>query len=74
MKSAPIYTVFSRRHQSALCCAIDQESPVPSFIQAKTWEYGGTIKPMETVPSGFQLKAAQEAMTLVGYYLFYSVS
>ena len=74
MQSAPTYNVFARRYQPALCCAIAQEHPVPSFIQNETWEFGGTVRPSEAIPAGFRLKAAQEGMQIVGYYLFHSMS
>jgi hypothetical protein len=74
VQSAPTYNVFARRRQPALCCAIAQESPVPSFIQNETWEFGGTVKPLGSIPGGFQPKAAQEAMEILGYYLFHSMS
>jgi hypothetical protein len=71
VQSAPTYNVFARRHHPALCCAIAQESPEPSFIQNEAWEFGGTIRPLEAMPAGFRLKAAQEGMQIVGYYLFH---
>lgn len=74
MQSAPTYNVFARKRQSALRCAIAQEGPVPSFIQNETWEFGGTVKPYESTPIGFQPKAAQEAMQIMGYYLFHSMA
>lgn len=69
----PTYNVFTRRRQSALRCAIAQESPVPSFIQNEIWEFSGTVRPLEPVPAGFQRKAAQEATQSMGYYLFHSL-
>jgi hypothetical protein len=72
MQSAPTYNVFARRRSPALCCAIAQESPVPSFIDNETWEFGGTLKPLEVIPGGFQPKAAREATQILGYYLFHS--
>lgn len=72
MQSAPTYNVFARRRQPALCCAIAQERPVPSFIQNETWEFGGTVRPLEAVPPGFQTKAAHEATQSIGYYLFHA--
>jgi hypothetical protein len=74
MESAPTYNVFARRRSPALRCAIAQEHPVPSFIQNETWEFGGTVKPSEAIPVGFQPKAAQEAMQFAGYYLFHAMT
>lgn len=74
MQSAPTYSVFARKRQPALRCAIAHESPVPSFIQNETWEFGGTIKPSEPIPTGFQPKAAEEAVQIMGYYLFHSLT
>jgi hypothetical protein len=73
MQSAPSYNVFARRRSPALRCAIAQGSPVPRFIQNETWEFGGTIKPSESIPGGFQPKAAQEATQILGYYLFHAM-
>ena len=72
MQSMHTYNVFARRRLPALCCAIAQESPVPSFINNETWMFGGTLKPLEVIPGGFQPKAAQEATQILGYYLFHS--
>ena len=47
---------------------------MPSFIDNETWEFGGTVKPAEAIPGGFQPKAAQEATQILGYYLFHSMS
>lgn len=74
MQSAPTYNVFARKHQPALRCAIPQGSAVHSFIQSETWRFGGTVKPSESIPRGFQPKAAQEATQILGYYLFHSMS
>lgn len=73
MQSAPVYKVFTRKRSPALRCAIAQESPLPDFIQNETWEFGGTVKPPDAIPVGFRPKAAQEAMQIVGYYLFHSM-
>jgi len=73
MQAASAYNVFARRRQLALRCAIAQGRPVPSFIQGETWEFGGTVKPSEPMPVGFQPGAAQEAMRLLGYYLFHAL-
>lgn len=74
MQFAPTYSVFARKRQPALRCAIARESPLPSFIQDETWEFAAIIKPSEPMPAGFQPKAAEEAVQNIGYYLFHSLT
>jgi hypothetical protein len=72
MPRALAYNVFARRQQPALCCAIAQGSPVPPFIEEKTWEFSETVQPFAWTPDGFQPECAREAIRVLGYYLFHS--
>lgn len=74
MQDALAYNVFARRQQPALRCAIPQGNPVPPFIQGKAWEFSGTVKPLEWTPAGFQPECAHDAIRVMGYYLFYSIT
>ena len=64
------FNVFARRQTPALRCAVRQDYPVPSFIDPEIWEFCSTVTDVEPIPIGFQPNAAQEAMQLIGYYLY----
>ena len=51
---AHFYTVFGRRFEPAIRCAIVQSRPITSFIQAADWEFVGTVRPSEPPPVGFR--------------------
>lgn len=74
MQVPAAYNIFSRKRQQALRCAVRQDKPVPSFIQAETWAFGGTVRPTGPMPVGFQPAAANEATRFNGYYLFHALS
>ncbi|MDR7039738.1 hypothetical protein J2X36_004516 [Methylobacterium sp. BE186] len=67
------YNVFRRKQQPALCCAVRQDWPVPSFVNGETWDFGGTVRAAEFTLAGFQPAAASQAMRLTGYYLFHAL-
>jgi hypothetical protein len=67
MQSEPTYSVFARKRKPALRCAIAEESPLPSFINDEAWEFASVIKPSEPMPLGFQPKATQEAVQIIGW-------
>ena len=69
---AQFYTVFGRRFEPAIRCAIVQSRPIPSFIQAADWEFVGTVRPSEPPPVGFRHARAEDAMRFVGYFVFHS--
>lgn len=66
------YNLFRRKGQRALCCAVRQDKLVPTFLHGEAWDFGGTIFNDATQPTGFQAKAANEATTINGYYLFHA--
>ncbi|MGY2049866.1 hypothetical protein [Methylobacterium sp. JK268] len=70
MSAFDAYTVFRRKEKPALRCAVRQDRPVPGFVSGDGWEYAGTVDG-ETAPAGFRAKAAREATSQVGYYVFY---
>jgi hypothetical protein len=72
MMPAHFYTVFRRRFEPAIRCAIVHGRPVPSFIQAADWEFVGTVRPSEPPPNGFRHARAEDATRFVGYFVFHS--
>jgi hypothetical protein len=69
---AHFYTVFARRFEPAIRCAIAQSRPIPSFIQGDDWEFAGTVRPSEPPPVGFRHERAEDATRIVGYFVFHS--
>lgn len=37
------YNVFCRKHKPGLCCAVREDRPVPSFLDAESWAFGYTV-------------------------------
>ena len=72
--TAHFYTVFARRFEPAIRCAIVQSKPIPLFIQAEDWEFAGTVRPSEPPPAGFRHSKAEDATRFVGYFVFHSES
>ena len=64
-----VFNMFQRKRNPALRCAVRQDQPIPMFIEAETWEFGGTVSLEEPSP-GFQPELASEAAKATGYYLF----
>ncbi len=69
---AHFYTVFGRRCEPAIRCAIVQSRPIPSFIQAADWEFVGTVRPSEPPPVGFRHDRAEDATRFIGFFVFHS--
>ncbi|MEH3061513.1 MAG: hypothetical protein PGN33_01625 [Methylobacterium radiotolerans] len=68
---AHFYTMFRRRSEPAIRCAVRQSQPVPAFIRGADWEFVGTVRPAEPPPAGFRPARAEDAMRYVGYFLFH---
>lgn len=69
---AHFYTVFGRRFEPAIRCAIVQSRPIPAFIQAADWEFVGTVRPTEAPPAGFRHARAEDATRFIGFFVFHS--
>ena len=69
---AHLYTVFGRRFEPAIRCAVVQSSPIPAFIQADEWEFVGTVRPTQAPPVGFRHARAEDATRFIGYFVFHS--
>lgn len=67
------YNVFCRKHKPGLCCAVREDRPVPSFLDAESWAFGYTVRSKSDGPVSFQSKTAQEANSRLGFYLFHDV-
>ncbi|GGK18459.1 hypothetical protein [Salinarimonas ramus] len=66
----PAYNLFRRREEPQLYCAVPEDYPVPAFIEAEAWDFGGRLDNAMASPLGFDPEAARHGVTLTGYYLF----
>ena len=66
---ASIWNFFCRTDAPDLWCAVPVERSVPRFLLSGHWGYGGR----QIAPGGFRLKAALNAESLNGFYLFQRV-
>ena len=63
------FNVFRRKRTPALCCAVRQDQPIPSFIRGEAWEFRGTTTLEVPVP-GLHPELVSEAPRVIGYHLF----
>src|SRR5215218_7336350 len=68
---SPTVNLFRRKLSPDIVCAVPEDHPVPSFLNASTWEFAGKIN-QETAapPGGYQQKAAEAGVRFRGFYLF----
>ena len=64
------YNLFRRNQKPAVFCAVPEDRPVPSFINANGWEFAGKADEPATLRLGFNQKAARVDVRRNGYYLF----
>lgn len=64
------YNLFCRKGHAALVCAIPEDWPVPAFIMAELWVYGGKLETSDVDPSAFNHETADASVRLIGFYLF----
>lgn len=62
--------LFRRKQEADLLCAVPEDCPAPSFLNASTWEFVGTVREPTTVLSGFNRSAAEASVRVNGFYLF----
>ena len=61
----PVYSVFRHRLATDLFCAVPEDRPVPTFIEAMSWTFGGRT---DALPEGaFDPEAAATAMRFIGF-------
>ena len=64
----PVYSVFRHRLATDLFCAVPEDRPVPTFIEAMSWTFGDRT---DALPEGaFDPEAAATAVRFIGFYLF----
>src|SRR5687767_14624561 len=65
---SPVYNLFRHRLATDLVCAVPEDRPVPTFIEATNWTFGGRT---DALPEGtFDPEAARTAARFIGFYLF----
>jgi hypothetical protein len=64
------YNLFRRRGKPDLHCAVPQDRPVPSFLDATFWEFAGSFGEGGAAPSGFEHAAALIGTRVIGFHLF----
>ncbi|WP_063776609.1 hypothetical protein [Microvirga massiliensis] len=64
------YNLFRRRGHADLVCAVPEDRPVPAFITAALWVYGGKLENADIDPLAFNYEAADVSVHFMGFYLF----
>jgi hypothetical protein len=64
------YNLFCRRGRAELVCAVPEDRPVPAFITALNWEFGGKLENADRDPHAFNHEAAGASVRVNGFYLF----
>ena len=65
----PGWTLFRRRLERDIWCAIPADAAVPKFLFSGDWAFGGQHRDPETL-AGFQSGPAHQAVGMNGFYLF----
>jgi hypothetical protein len=63
------YNLFRRKVSPDLACAVPEDHPVPSFINAG-WEFVGRVGAMSRTACRFNHDAAEASVQFNGFYLF----
>ncbi len=66
------YNLFRNKHLPEIVCAVPEDRPVPSFIDAERWSFEQPLRPLDARPPGFDSGAAQTGSRFNGFYLFYA--
>ncbi len=67
------YNLFRRRGHADLVCAVPEDHPVPPFIRATSWVFGGTLEDSDVDRLAFGREAAEASVRHIGFYLFQMV-
>ncbi len=69
MTASRRYNLFRRRAEPDILCAVPEDKPVPAFVAAPAWEYGGHINSGGGKAGGFRTRAISSAIRFDGFYL-----
>lgn len=64
------YNLFRRKGPSDLLCAVPEDRAVPAFVSATAWEFTQKLENDNTLPSGFNRRAATMGVRFNGFYLY----
>ncbi len=64
------YNLFRNNQRPKLFCAVPEDHPVPSFIDAEAWSFEQVLRSQDVAPSGFHDRAARAGVRYNGFYLF----
>ena len=66
----PAYNLFRCKRSLDLFCAVPEDYPVPTFIDADRWQFAGKVDKPSDAPLGFKRETARAIVHLTGFYLF----
>ncbi len=64
------YNLFRNKERAELFCAVPENHPVPSLIDARAWTFERILQPHDVVPPGFHERGAKAGVRYNGFYLF----
>ncbi len=64
------YNLFRNKERAELFCAVPEDRPVPSLIDARAWTFERILQPHDVVPPGFHERGAKAGVRYNGFYLF----
>lgn len=64
------YNLFRNNQRPKLFCAVPEDRPIPSFIDAEGWSFECVLRSQDVAPLGFQDRAARAGVRYNGFYLF----
>lgn len=69
MTASRRYNLFRRSAEPDILCVVPEDKPVPRFVAAPAWEYGGHIN--RDAAAGFRTRAVSSAIRFNGFYLLH---
>lgn len=71
MTTSRRYNLFRRSAEPDVLCAVPEDKPVPPFVTAPAWEYGGHMNRDDAAPAIFRSRAVATAIRFNGFYLLH---
>ena len=71
MTASRRYNLFRRSAEPDILCAVPEDKPVPPFLVAPAWQYGGHINRDPAAVPDFRTRAVSSAIRFNGFYLLH---
>ena len=66
--------LYRREGEPGMCCVVQGDEPLPAFVESGRWRLDTVPLDPEAPPTGFDRRAAAEALRSMGCYMFYGLA